>query len=105
MTARDLPEKWLSNAKVCEQDGSWEAAAAWQKCAHDLRAALAGAGAVACDWTLDDGPWHTIWESACGQSWSFVDGGPEDNRVSFCHGCGKPVNPIRPDTAALEADR
>lgn len=43
-----------------------------------------------CVWTLDD--WDNgIWTSTCGEAWSFVDGGPVENRVSFCHHCGTSV--------------
>lgn len=42
-----------------------------------------------CKWAYDEPEYS--WDSACGEKWSFVDGGPEENRVRFCHGCGKPV--------------
>ncbi len=45
-----------------------------------------------CEWTYDD--ITDIWDSECGELWNFVDGGPEDNRVRFCHGCGKPVKVV-----------
>lgn len=38
-----------------------------------------------CVWTQDgDGPWNT----SCGVTWEFNDGGPEDNKAHFCHHCG-----------------
>lgn len=42
-----------------------------------------------CAWTEDaDGIWH----SHCGRSWEFSDSGtPSMHKVSFCHGCGRPV--------------
>lgn len=40
-----------------------------------------------CEWRLDDAD-NGIWESACGETWSFVDGGPIENRMLFCHRCG-----------------
>lgn len=41
-----------------------------------------------CVWTEDtDG----LYETSCGRSWTFIEGGPEANRVHYCHGCGKPV--------------
>ena len=43
-----------------------------------------------CAWTLDDEESDT-YASACGELWSFLEGGPVENRVRFCHGCGKPV--------------
>ena len=66
------------------------------KSAHDeLRSAILSAdpspdegGARECVWTEDtDG----LWETSCGRSWTFIEGGPEENGVRYCHGCGKPV--------------
>ena len=66
------------------------------KSAHDeLRSAILSAspspdegGARECVWTEDtDG----LWKTSCGRSWTFIEGGPEANRVRYCHGCGKPV--------------
>ena len=38
-----------------------------------------------CIWTQDsDGPWNT----SCGVTWEFVDGGPAENGAHFCHHCG-----------------
>lgn len=42
-----------------------------------------------CLWTYDDHDYK--WNSACGESWTFIDDGPEENGVKFCQGCGKPV--------------
>lgn len=45
-----------------------------------------------CVWTpMDDEYTPDTWESACGEAWSFIDGGPVENNCRFCHGCGKPV--------------
>jgi len=41
-----------------------------------------------CEWTLDDDESGT-WASSCGELWSFIDGGPAENRVTYCHHCGK----------------
>lgn len=35
------------------------------------------------------------WASSCGEDWCFIDGGPAENRVRFCHGCGKPVEIVK----------
>ena len=43
-----------------------------------------------CKWTFDDDESNT-WASGCGELWSFIDGGPAENRVKYCHWCGKPV--------------
>jgi hypothetical protein len=42
-----------------------------------------------CAWREDIS--SEFWESACGKTWCFADGGPAENDVLFCHGCGKPV--------------
>jgi hypothetical protein len=59
---------------------------------HDLLEAIRThlAHTEACKWTFDDEESNT-WASGCGELWSFIDGGPAENRVKYCHGCGKPV--------------
>jgi len=52
--------------------------------------------ALECLWSLDDDESGT-WRSACGELWSFIDGGPTENRVVYCHHCGGKV--------VLEADK
>lgn len=42
-----------------------------------------------CKWTYDHS--EGFYETDCGQSWRFEDGGVADNGVKFCHGCGKVV--------------
>lgn len=45
-----------------------------------------------CEWKPEDPDFMPgTYASACGELWSFIDGGPNENRVRFCHGCGKPV--------------
>ena len=45
-----------------------------------------------CEWTIQDDDYGgDTWQSSCGELWSFIDGGPKENRVSFCHHCGKKV--------------
>lgn len=47
---------------------------------------------AACTWTQDpDFEMGDTWDSSCGEKWSFVDGGPEQNRVRYCHACGGKV--------------
>lgn len=46
-----------------------------------------------CVWTeQDDDTMPGTYESTCGELWSFIDGGPAENNVRFCHGCGKAVS-------------
>lgn len=42
-----------------------------------------------CKWTYDEHDYK--WDSGCGEAWMFSDGGPTENGVKFCQGCGKPV--------------
>ena len=46
---------------------------------------------TACIWTLDEAGESDTWASTCGERWSFIDGGPAENRVRYCHHCGQPV--------------
>ena len=56
----------------------------------EIRAALAGEGeAKRCAWTYDET--HCAWDSSCGEKWILEDGGQNENRIRFCHGCSKPV--------------
>lgn len=42
-----------------------------------------------CAWSPEDDDFMPgTYRSACGELWSYVDGGWKDNRVKFCHGCG-----------------
>jgi hypothetical protein len=42
--------------------------------------------AATCTWTYDpDGYWQT----QCGDQFCFSEGGPTENRVKFCHYCGR----------------
>lgn len=52
-----------------------------------------------CVWTQIGDEWDgPVWESTCGELWSFIDGGPKENRVSYCHNCGRKVElPAAPE--------
>ena len=50
--------------------------------------ALADEPQTACTWT--ESP-EGYWSTSCGRTWTFIEGGPSENRVYYCHGCGKPV--------------
>lgn len=62
----------------------------------ELQSEYAAAGAAPatkvpeCRWSLDDDESNT-WMSSCGELWAFVDDGPVENRVTFCHHCGGTV--------------
>lgn len=43
-----------------------------------------------CEWEAeveDSG----VWEGSCGAAWVLLNGGPAENEMKFCPGCGKPV--------------
>lgn len=47
---------------------------------------------TACIWEPTEDHFETNnWASSCGELWSFIEGGPEENRVKYCHHCGHPV--------------
>jgi hypothetical protein len=49
-----------------------------------------------CMWKCDMDGWDgEIWETDCGQAWTFIDGDPEQNNVRYCHYCGKPVDAVK----------
>jgi hypothetical protein len=41
----------------------------------------------ACRWTRERDDCDT-WRSDCGALWSFIDDGPVENGMAFCHKCG-----------------
>lgn len=43
-----------------------------------------------CHWSYHDDPdYH--WSGTCGMAWQFLDGGPVENKFSFCPKCGNPI--------------
>src|SRR6185312_2658849 len=43
-----------------------------------------------CTWEYsEDVTWS--WETSCGTSFQFNDGGPIENEFNFCHHCGKRI--------------
>ena len=55
-----------------------------------------------CTWTPDDTfNDDCTWHSACGELWSFIDGGPAENRVKYCHYCGGKVVIAGQDSTAI----
>ena len=48
---------------------------------------------VECGWThttsiIED---EGIWETLCGNAFTFVEGTPQDNKIKFCCYCGRPI--------------
>jgi hypothetical protein len=74
---------------------------------REREALKAGAAALrqqgqTCRWTEEE--YGEYWESACGETWSFTDGGPAENNARFCHGCGKPLEAVAYEIPLEEAD-
>ena len=54
-----------------------------------------------CKWVFEGE--DSGWQTNCGKLWAFIEGGPADNGVTYCHGCGKPVVvviPVKSEEAA-----
>ena len=39
-----------------------------------------------CRWTEDD---DGIWQTDCGEAFTFIDAGPKENSMRYCCYCGK----------------
>ena len=82
----DLP-RW--QARVAKHPNGFELRAL---CVASPVAKDVGLVADGCLWTQDSHfEMGDTYDSGCGEKWSFIDGGPEENNVRFCQGCGKPV--------------
>lgn len=56
---------------------------------------------VVCRWTpMDDEFNPGSYDTSCGRSWSFAEGGIKENDMTFCFGCGKTVFEVAPDAFA-----
>ena len=58
-----------------------------------------------CEWTLDADERGDSWDAKCGEKWCFIEGDPEDNRIRFCHGCGRPVVLVYPERHCSHCQR
>ncbi|POX19496.1 hypothetical protein C3468_16140 [Serratia marcescens] len=82
---------YVSTYKMTESERDI-AAEVWNACRAAMLAQPVSGGyklASGCQWTYDEMDFK--WDSSCGESWQFIDGGPSENGVKFCQGCGKPV--------------
>lgn len=50
-----------------------------------------------CTWKYTEP--ECAWEAGCGRMFTFIDGGPGENRYHYCPGCGHLVK--SPDSAPL----
>ncbi|HCF2632829.1 hypothetical protein [Pseudomonas aeruginosa] len=91
---RDADFGELSEVTWCEDE---PAAGIEYVRADKARAALAHAptssASPSCKWTESSG----IWETGCGQTWSFIEDGPAENGALFCHHCGGRLVLIKSD--------
>ncbi len=98
MTDADLARRAIDYLATASVANGQEAQAHFLRSGHlymvasvPVTVALAAVGAAViaapeCVWTHDRN--MDSWDSACGQKWQFNDGGPAENNVRFCHGCG-----------------
>lgn len=61
-----------------------------------------------CTWTVDDVGGDDVWETSCGHSFQFNEGGPKENGLQFCGYCGERLleahtSWLRRDDAEAEA--
>ena len=85
---------WIPKAEqfcLADKSGDRPFAKAWEPLYATPQPTQAQAGAVplTCEWTHNDD--DSSWDTECGQSWRFDDGGPKENHMNFCHCCGKPL--------------
>ncbi|MBN0546941.1 hypothetical protein JTM35_07135 [Pseudomonas aeruginosa] len=102
LNALPMPEGIAVGAVVVPSP--WPEAEHWKYLAEQerehidvARAALAHAptssASPSCKWTESSG----IWETGCGQTWSFIEDGPAENGALFCHHCGGRLVLIKSD--------
>ena len=99
MDALEMQRKhieWMGSANPLNKAAIVEVKKLLGCSALTISAALANAEPTGCTWTQDpDFEMGDTYDSSCGEKWSFIDGGPTENRVRFCQGCGKPVKLIK----------
>lgn len=49
-----------------------------------------------CVWLQDS---YGTWDTSCGKTWEFTDGGPMENEANYCHHCGGALlpEPFKPE--------
>ncbi|OLQ28370.1 hypothetical protein BIW01_05500 [Pseudomonas aeruginosa] len=91
------PTGWLRGDGTRGPECNYCGATARSMEAWQTRAALSHAptssASPSCKWTESSG----IWETGCGQTWSFIEDGPAENGALFCHHCGGRLVLIKSD--------
>jgi hypothetical protein len=58
-----------------------------------------------CEWKYYDWPESdSTFESACGSTWAYLDGGPAENEQRYCHKCGGKIVLLPPPADDDEND-
>lgn len=57
---------------------------------------LAMEGGERCCWTLDADECGDSWDTACGEKYMFIEGGPVENKMRFCPYCAKGITEVIP---------
>jgi hypothetical protein len=57
-----------------------------------------------CEWRFDDDWDSPKWETACGQAFVFINGGPEENHARFCHYCGGSIVAALPSPPSSDTE-
>ncbi|MYM52918.1 hypothetical protein [Pseudomonas aeruginosa] len=91
------PTGWLRGDGTRGPECNYCGATARSMEAWQTRVALSHAptssASPSCKWTESSG----IWETSCGQTWSFIEDGPAENGALFCHHCGGRLVLIKSD--------
>ena len=85
--ARAIDKEWLK----ANAPGGWIDDLRIER--NDLARRLRETESPVCEWQ-EDGPDSDVWTSTCGSTWQFNDGGPIENHMKHCHGCGKVIVPV-----------
>lgn len=80
------------NRRLTDERDEYRLAADTMAAAHKVERDALAKGTT-CTWTKDpDFEMGDTYHSACGELWSFIDGGPNENHARYCHGCGGKVS-------------
>ena len=58
-----------------------------------------------CEWTGDNDPdFCDGWDTACGEKFTFIEGGPVENNMRFCPYCGATLVAVAPHPTESDDD-
>ena len=63
-----------------------DAEIACMACRHEFKIKLAPPSE--CRWTENSNDESDYWDTACGEAFCFITGGPEENKMRYCPYCG-----------------